>query len=381
MNLNCSSLVNNIFLLLIKDGLFLLLPTNTLFIACIWKRRRVIMKDILVKVANKENLTYEETYQAINTIMSGKSNDAEIASLLTGLSMKGETNEEITASAAAMRDKAIPVETQIDTLDIVGTGGDRSYSFNISSTAAMTIAAAGVPVSKHGNRSASSKSGAADCIEALGISLDQTPELAQELINDVGICFLFAQNYHQSMKYVASVRKTIGIRTVFNLLGPITNPAKPKYQVLGVYSEELIEPMAQVIKSLGVERGVVVYGQDVMDELSISAPSSVLFFDGDHEERFEIHPQDYGLGLYNKADIVGGDPLVNAEITRNVLSGKEEGAKLDIVLLNAGMGLFVARKAASIQAGIDLAREAIYSGKAEELLNNYILRSQRKVLV
>lgn len=335
-----------------------------------------MIKEAIEKVTNQENLTYNETYDAINSIMSGKCSDAEVASLLTALAMKGEVDEEISGSAAAMRDKALAMDNQLDSLDIVGTGGDKSFSFNISSTAAIVIAAAGVPVAKHGNRSASSKSGAADCIEALGIKLEQEPDLANKLLEDVGICFLYAQTYHKSMKYVGPVRKELGIRTVFNLLGPITNPARPAYQVLGVYSEALVEPMAKVMKKLGVKRGLVVYGQDVMDEISISAPTTALFFDGDYEDRFEINPEDFGFADYEKSEIVGGTAEENAQITRDVLSGKTQGAKRAIVLMNAGAGLYVAGKAKSIQEGVDLAAETIDSGKAQNLLEQYIQLSQ-----
>lgn len=335
-----------------------------------------MIKEAINKVINREELSFEETYTAINRIMSGQVSSSQMAAFLTGLAMKGETDEEISGSAAAMRDHAVPVETNMDTLDIVGTGGDKSNSFNISSTAALVIAAAGMPVSKHGNRSASSKSGAADCLEALGINLAQSPQKAKHLLEEIGICFLFAQNYHTSMKHVGPVRQDLGIRTVFNLLGPITNPARPKYQMLGVYKEELIEPMAKVIQNLGVERGIVVFGQDVMDEISISAPTSALLFDGDHEERMTIHPEDYGFKLAQKADIVGGTPQENAEITRDILAGKERGPRRDIVLLNAGAGLYISRKAGSIQEGIKIAEEAIDLGQAQKVLDRYIRLSQ-----
>lgn len=340
-----------------------------------------MIKESITKLIKGQDLTYEETYAAMNKIMTGEVSDIQISAFLTGLASKGETNTEIAASAAAMRDQATPVQLDFDSLDIVGTGGDKSYSFNISSTAALVIAAAGQPVAKHGNRSASSKSGAADCLEALGVNLYQDPELVKELLEDLNISFMFAQNYHKSMANVAPVRQDLGIKTVFNLLGPITNPAKPAYQVLGVYKEDLIEPLAEVIKNLGVKRGLVVYGQDVMDEISISAPTSALFFDTEAgmEERFEIKPQDYGFPAYKKEAIVGGSPEVNAQITRDILSGKEEGAKRDIVLLNAGAGLFTANKAKTIQEGIDLARQAIDSGQAADLLEDYIQRSQGKV--
>lgn len=325
---------------------------------------------------NKKYLTYQAAYDVIHDMMSGNCSDEEMASFLIALDQKGETAEEIAGAAAAMRDHAVEVHPAMETLDIVGTGGDKSYSFNISSTASLVIAAAGMPVAKHGNRSASSKSGAADCLEALGISLNQDPALAERLLDEIGICFMFAQNYHTSMKHVAGARKALGTRTIFNLLGPITNPARPTYQLLGVYKESLVQPLVGVIKNLGVQRGMVVYGQDVMDEISISAPSTAIFFDGDEEEAFEIRPQDYGFPSYSKDEIVGGDPQENAQITRDILSGDLAGAKRDIVLLNAGAGLYVSRKAQSIDEGIDLARQAIDSKAAYDLLTTYIQKSQ-----
>nr|RAW05784.1 anthranilate phosphoribosyltransferase [Aerococcus urinae] len=338
-----------------------------------------MMKAAIEQLIKHQDLSYQESYQAVKAMMSGQVSQAQMAAYLTALAIKGASDQEIAGAAAAMRDQAKALETDRDTLEIVGTGGDQSYSFNISTTASLIIAAAGVPVTKHGNRSASSKSGAADCIEALGINLYQDPDLAKQLLDQIGICFLFAQNYHLSMKNVSGVRKDLGIKTVFNILGPITNPAKPKYQVLGVYQEDLIQPMAKVIKNLGVERGLVVYGQDGMDEISISAPTSALFFDGDYEESFTIKPEDYGFSNYQKTDIVGGTPADNAQITIDILTGKEHGAKRDITILNAAAGLYAARKVASLEAGIDLARQIIDSGAAYQLLQDYISASQEGV--
>ncbi|MCY3025629.1 MULTISPECIES: anthranilate phosphoribosyltransferase [Aerococcus] len=337
------------------------------------------MKAAIEQLINHQDLSYQESYQAVKAMMSGQVSQAQMAAYLTALAIKGASDQEIAGSAAAMRDQAKSIDTQRDTLEIVGTGGDQSYSFNISTTASLIIAAAGVPVTKHGNRSASSKSGAADCIEALGINLYQDPDLANQLLDQVGICFLFAQNYHLSMKNVSGVRQDLGIKTIFNILGPITNPAKPKYQVLGVYQEDLIHPMAKVIKNLGVERGLVIYGQDGMDEISISAPTSALFFDCDYEESFTIKPEDYGFPNYQKADIVGGTPADNAQITIDILTGQEHGAKRDITLLNAAAGLYAARKVDSLDAGIELARQIIDSGAAYQLLQDYISASQEGV--
>ncbi|MGX7091944.1 anthranilate phosphoribosyltransferase [Hutsoniella sourekii] len=337
------------------------------------------MQATIETIINGQDLSYDQAYHAVEEMMTGQVNPAQMAAYLTALAMKGETDLEIAGSAAAIRDQAVKITTPNPSLEIVGTGGDQSYSFNVSSTAALVIAASGVPVAKHGNRSASSKSGAADCMEALGINLDQDPELAQALLEELGICFLFAQNYHQSMKYVAPIRKDLAFKTVFNILGPITNPACPTYQLLGVYKEELVQPMAKVIQSLGVKRGMVVYGQDGMDEVSISAPTSALFFDGDQETTFTIEPESYGFPSYKKQEIVGGDPQENAAITRGILQGVIHGAKRDIVLLNAACGLYVAGRAVDIPQGITLARRMIDSGQAYRLLQAYIRASQKGV--
>jgi anthranilate phosphoribosyltransferase len=289
--------------------------------------------------------------------------------------MKGETEEEISGCAAAMRDKAIPVTPNCDTLEIVGTGGDGSNTFNISSTAAIVIAAAGQPVAKHGNRAASSRSGAADCLEALGVNLNQEPETCVKELDQVGICFFFAQKYHTAMKYVGPIRKELGIRTVFNVLGPLTNPAKPKYQVLGVYSEDVVEQMAQVLPQLGVERGMVIYARDGMDELSASCENVVREINGNRQCTYILTPEALGLTRCKKSDLVGGTPEENAQITRDILSGKP-GPQRDTVLMNAGAGLYISGKAESIREGVALAAQAIDSGKAQETLNAYIQASQ-----
>ena len=262
-----------------------------------------------------------------------------------------------------MREHAIPVETGLDTFEIVGTGGDGAHSFNISTTSLFVLAAGGVKVAKHGNRAASSSSGTADCLEALGINIQQDPETCKRLLEEVGACFMFAQKYHSSMKYVGSIRRELGVRTVFNILGPITNPARPAYQLLGVYDEYLVEPMAKVLSSLGVKRGLVVYGQDKLDEISVSAPTTVCEFDGGEYRTYTITPEDFGLTRAQKSDIVGGTPAENAQITLDILSGVK-GPKRDIVLLNAGAGLYIAEKADSLAAGVKLAAELIDSGAA-----------------
>lgn len=313
----------------------------------------------------------------MDEIMSGGTSPVQTAAFLAALSAKGETIEEITACAAGMRARALPVEYTDDLLEIVGTGGDGSNSFNISTTSSIVIAAGGVRVAKHGNRAASSRSGAADCLEALGVNISLSPEQCVSLLQNVGICFLFAQTYHSSMKYVGPVRKELGIRTIFNILGPLTNPAHANLQVLGVYSEEMVEPLAHVLHNLGVRRGMVVYGQDKLDEISLSSPTTVCEFNGDEFTTYVIHPQDFGLTPCEKSELVGGTPQENAQITLDILNGAK-GAKRDAVLLNAGAGLYVAGKAASLEDGVRLAAELIDSGRAMAKLQEFILESNRK---
>ncbi len=325
-----------------------------------------MIKEAIVKIVSKEDLAYDEAYQVMNEIMGGETTPTQNAAFLAALSTKSakaETIDEISGCAAAMREHAIPVETGLDTFEIVGTGGDGAHSFNISTTSLFVLAAGGVKVAKHGNRAASSSSGTADCLEALGINIQQDPETCKRLLEEVGACFMFAQKYHSSMKYVGSIRRELGVRTVFNILGPITNPARPAYQLLGVYDEYLVEPMAKVLSSLGVKRGLVVYGQDKLDEISVSAPTTVCEFDGGEYRTYTITPEDFGLTRAQKSDIVGGTPAENAQITLDILSGVK-GPKRDIVLLNAGAGLYIAEKADSLAAGVKLAAELIDSGAA-----------------
>jgi anthranilate phosphoribosyltransferase len=336
-----------------------------------------MIKEAIVKVVNRQDLTYEEAYAVMNEIMGGETTPTQNAAFLAALSTKSdkaETAAEIAGSAAAMREHAIPVKPHQDTLEIVGTGGDGANTFNISSTAAIVIAAAGQPVAKHGNRAASSKSGAADCLEALGVSLDQPPEKAVELLDTVGICFFFAQKYHTSMKYVGPIRKELGIRTVFNLLGPLTNPASPKYQVLGVYDAALLDELADVLPKLGVERGMVVYNQEKMDELATCGDNLICEFGTDGKRTYTVKPEDLGFARCQKSDLVGGTPAENADITRDILSGKS-GPQRDTVLLNAGAGLYISGKAATLADGVKLAAETIDSGKATATLEAYIQAS------
>mgnify|MGYP004643245455 FL=1 len=338
-----------------------------------------MIQDAIIKIVQKEDLSYEESYAVMNEIMSGQTSPTQNAAFLAALSTKStraETIDEISGCAAAMRDHAIKFDANgLETLEIVGTGGDGAHSINISSTAAIVIAAAGVPVTKHGNVAASSKSGAANVLEALGINVKLEPAKMEQVLQKTGICFLHAQVYHTSMKYVGAIRKELGFRTVFNILGPLTNPAHPTMQVLGVYDEYLLQPMAQVLSSLGVKRGMVVYGQDKLDEVSISAPTSVCEFKDGWYKTYTIQPEDFGLTRGTKQDIEGGEPEYNAQISRAILSGELTGPKRDVVLMNAACGLYVAGKAECIQDGIALAAELIDTGKALEKLEEFVAAS------
>ena len=338
-----------------------------------------MIKEAIVKIVNKEDLTYDEAYAVMNEIMSGETSPTQNAAFLAALSTKSaraETTDEIAGCAAAMRDHATRVDTGMDVLEIVGTGGDNARSFNISTTSALVAAAGGVKVAKHGNRAASSLSGTADCLEALGVNIDQSPEKCIELLREAGMCFFFAQKYHTSMKYVGPIRKELGFRTVFNILGPLTNPASPKMQLLGVYDDYLVEPLAQVLSSLGVERGMVVYGMDKLDEISLSAPTKICELRGGWYKTKLITPEDFGFERCKKEDLVGGTPEENAAITRAVLSG-EKGHRRDAVLMNAGAALYIAGKAESMKAGTELAAELIDSGKALQTMEKVIEVSRR----
>ena len=337
-----------------------------------------MIKEVILKLAKKEDLTYAEAEKVMDEIMSGEATPVQMSAYLTALSLKGETIDEITASASGMRAHCIKLLHDMDVLEIVGTGGDGSNSFNISTTASMVISAGGVPVAKHGNRAASSKSGAADVLEALGVKITLEPERSAEILEKIGICFLFAQNYHIAMKYVAPIRKELGIRTVFNILGPLSNPAGANMELMGVYDESLVVPLAQVMANLGVTRGMVVFGQDKLDEISMSAPTSVCEIKDGTFTSYELTPEQFGYERCQKEELVGGTPAENAEITRKILSGKEKGAKRQAVCLNAGAALYIAGKAESIEAGVKMAEELIDSGAALEKLNQFIEESNRE---
>lgn len=335
------------------------------------KENNNMIETAIKKLSKKENLTYEEAFICMNEIMQGKVDEVKLAAFLVALSMKGETIDEISAFATSMREHSLKLEFNEDLLEIVGTGGDNSNSFNISTATSLVVAATGVKVAKHGNRAASSKSGTADCLEALGVNINLSPKQSKEVLKKVGICFLFAQKYHPSMKYVAKVRKELGIRTVFNILGPLTNPAKANMQLLGVYASKLVEPMAMALKNLGLKRAMVVHGKDGLDEISLSSSTKVCEFDEKGFREYILNPNDYGLDVCKKEDLVGGDANENAKILRGILEG-EKGHRLNVVLLNAAAALVVANKVANIKDGIKLAKESIESGKALKKLEEFI---------
>lgn len=335
-----------------------------------------MIKEAIVKIVNKEDLSYDEAYQVINEIMSGETTPTQNAAFLSALSTKStkaETIDEITGCAAAMRDHAEKFDGEgRQLLEIVGTGGDNAKSFNISTTSAFVIAASGIMVSKHGNRAASSLSGTADCLEALGANISLEPQKCKELLDESGFCFFFAQKYHTSMKYVGAIRKELGFRTVFNILGPLTNPACPQYHLLGVYDSILLAPVAEVLMKLGSKRGMVVYGTDKLDEISISAPTSICEYKDGWMKNYTITPEQFGFERCSKNDLLGGTPEVNAAITRGILSGEITGHKRNAVLMNAGAAIYIGGKADSMQDGIKLAAELIDSGKALNALDSFI---------
>ncbi len=330
-----------------------------------------MIREAIYKLMQKEDLTREEARAVMEEMATGEATQAQMGSFLTALRLKGETIEEITAFAEVMREKGTKVHTDRPVMEIVGTGGDEVGTFNISTTAAFVIAAGGVPVAKHGNRSVSSKSGAADVLENLGAKLDLTPEQNEKVLRECDICFLFAQTYHSSMKYAAPVRREIGIRTVYNILGPLCNPAGAQMQLLGVYDRNLAKPLAQVLSNLGVVRGAAVWG-DGLDEITMTGPTEVHEISDGQIKSYTITPEQFGMQTAPLADLIGGTPQENAQMTREILQGKLEGPKSDIVALNAGMSLYLAGKAPSAEDGVKLAQEILKSGKAYEKLETFI---------
>ena len=339
-----------------------------------------MIKEAIIKIVNKGDLTFEEARTVMNEIMSGQTTPTQNAAFLAALSTKStkaETIDEITGCAVAMRDHATPVAHEgMEVLEIVGTGGDNARTFNISTTSAMIVAAAGIKVAKHGNRAASSDSGAADCLEALGVNIRQSPDLCRKLLSEVGVCFMFAQEYHSSMKYVGAIRRELGFRTVFNILGPLTNPAKPDFFMLGVYDEYLCEPVAKVLSSMGVKHALVVYGRD---KVSPSCETAVCELRDGFYRTIVIKPEDFGMVRGEKEEIVGGTPAENAELTRAILRGEVTGTKRNAVLLNAGCAIYAAGRSSDIAEGIRIAAEMIDSGKALKVLDEFIRVSNEAV--
>lgn len=330
-----------------------------------------MIREAISLIANKEDLSYEIAEQVMNEIMSGEASDIHIGAYLTGLRMKGETIEEITASAAGMRKHCTRLLHNMEVLEIVGTGGDEAFTFNISTTAALVVSAANIPVAKHGNRSISSKCGAADVLEALGVNIMINPARSAEILKEIGLCFMFAQTYHTAMKYVAPVRKALGIRTIFNILGPLANPAGANMQLLGVYDKSLVEPLANVLANLGVKRALVVYGTDGIDELSLSAPTNCCEIRNGVITSYILEPEHFGLNRCKKEDLMGGGPKENAEITRSILNG-DKGPKRDAVVMNAAASIYLVRDNITMKEAVDEAIFLIDSKKALKQLEEFI---------
>ncbi|MBP1755633.1 MAG: trpD [Firmicutes bacterium] len=330
-----------------------------------------MIQQAIYKALNRENLGLEETKAVMDEIMSGNATNAQIAGFVTAIRMKGETIDEITACAMIMRKYGLKLKSESDVLDIVGTGGDEAFTFNISTISSLIIAAAGIPVAKHGNRSVSSKCGSADVLEALGVKIDIPVEKSEELLKEIGICFLFAPLYHSSMKYAAPVRRELGVRTIFNILGPLSSPANASLQLLGVYDENLVEPMARVLANLGVKRAMVVHGHDGLDEVSLSAKTTVCEVNHGQLNSFFLDPHQFGFDYCKPEELVGGDPAQNADIARKILSG-ERGAKRDIVLLNSAICLYMSFNNITLRECVRLAADTIDSGKAMRKLEDFI---------
>ena len=338
------------------------------------RKDKSMIKEAIYKLVNRENLSYEMAEAAMDEIMSGEASQIHMGAYLTALRMKGETIEEITASAAGMRKHGTKLLHEMDVLEIVGTGGDEANTFNISTTAGFVISAAGIPVAKHGNRSVSSKCGAADVLEALGVKITISPAKSAEILKEIGLCFMFAQTYHSAMRFVAPVRKELGIRTIFNILGPLANPAGANYELMGVYDEELVEPLAQVLVRLGVKRAIVVHGQDGLDEITMSAPTFCCEVRDGQVKSYTITPEELGFTRCSKEELVGGNPQENAQITRAILDGAK-GPKRDAVVMNAAASIYMVRDDVTLQEAVKLAEEMIDSGKAKEQLEKFIALS------
>lgn len=330
-----------------------------------------MIQQAIRKLLNKEDLSLEMAKEVMDEIMMGKATNAQIASFLTAMRMKGETIDEITACAMSMRNIGLKLQHEGEVLDIVGTGGDEAYTFNISTISSIIISASGIPVAKHGNRSVSSKCGSADVLEELGVKIDIPREKSEEILKEIGICFLFAPVYHSSMRYAAPVRKELGVRTIFNILGPLASPAKANLQLLGVYDENLVEPMAKVLANLGIKRAMVVHGHDGLDEVSLSAKTTVCEVNEGQINSFFLDPRQFGFEYCKTEELLGGDPSINADIARRILKG-EKGPKRDIVLLNSAVCLYMTYNNITLRECVRLAAKTIDSGKAMEQLDKFI---------
>jgi len=334
-----------------------------------------MIKEAISMAVRKENISGASAEAVIDEMMRGEASHIHMSAFLAAMAAKGETVDEIAGAASAMRRHCVKLPCEMDVLEIVGTGGDRSNSFNISTTAAFVVSAAGIPVAKHGNRAASSKCGAADVLEALGADISLPPDRSRRMLESIGLCFMFAQTYHSAMKHVAPVRKELGIRTLFNLLGPLSNPAAASMQLLGVYDAALVEPMARVLYKLGVKSAMVVYGQDGLDEISLCAPTNVCELRGGEFSSYVIEPEDFGFRRCEKHDLVGGDPAENAGITRAILSG-ERGPRRDTVVLNSAAAIHIAKEGVSIEEAITIAERTIDSGMALRQLELFVKLSK-----
>lgn len=331
-----------------------------------------MIQEAIQKVLNGTNLDFDSAKKVMEEMMDGTATQAQMGGFLTAMRMKGETVEEITACATVMREKGVKINPVRKVIDIVGTGGDEVGTFNISTTAAFIVAAGGVPVAKHGNRSVSSKSGAADVLEQLGANLNLTPEQTERTLEKTGMCFMFAPSYHSSMKYAAPVRRELGVRTIFNVLGPLSNPAGATMQLMGVYDRKLVEPLAEVLSNLGVVRGVAVCGSDGLDEITLSGPTHVCEIRYGSLTAYDITPEQFGLTGCDLKELIGGTPAENARITRDIIEGKETGPKRDVVVLNAAMALYLGIDDCSIEDCIEKAQNLIDTGKAKEKLEEFI---------
>lgn len=331
-----------------------------------------MVKDAIQTVINGRDLDFETAKGVMRAIMDGTATQAQMGALLTGLRMKGETVDEITACATVMREKGLRINPVREVIDIVGTGGDGTNTFNISTTSAFVIAAGGVPVAKHGNRGVSSKSGAADVLECLGINLELTPGQSEIILQQSNMCFMFAQLYHKSMKYAAPVRKEMGVRTIFNILGPLANPAGATMQLMGVYDRKLVKPLAQVLSNLGVVRGLAVSGgAEGMDEVTLTGETYVCEIRHGELIPYEITPEQFGFRRCRLEDLAGGSPAENARIAGNILSGRERGPKRDIVVLNSAMALYLGIDDCTIPDCVKMAGDIIDSGKAAAKLEQF----------